>query len=114
MASFLPIALPVIISPAIIVLTKTLTTSSCVSCFIDITATMAAPQAPDIIPQISPITSQQMLLTTFALFASLTANLAPFTLRADIAYSGSKLQEVEATPIMSAMIEIMTITKIRI
>ena len=42
-------------------------------------AAIAVPAAPDITPQISPITSQQKLDTLSAFFLNLTAILAPFT-----------------------------------
>ena len=42
-------------------------------------AVIVVPAAPDIIPQISPITSQQKLDTLSAFFLNLTATSAPLT-----------------------------------
>ena len=68
---------------------------------ISILKTIAAPMAPLIIPQMSPITSLQKLDTLSAFFKRSTASLAPFILFAAIEFIGTSEHAVIATPIMS-------------
>ena len=103
MATFLKIALPNIVNPAIIeaireeirIILKSPAES------IIIFATMLAPAAPDKIPHTSPITSLQTELTLSALLIKLNAWRLPFTFLADIAVNGSIEQDATAKPTMS-------------
>ena len=109
MAKPLPMALPPTVRPATKAdIPKEMIWGMEKSKFARICVTMAAEALPDTTPQISPITSQQMLLTLSALRKRLIASWAPITFRAAIEWKGFSSAEVTATPIISKTIPIST------
>ena len=111
-AKLLPIALPPIVNDEMIAVIINPVKSKSVWYFVTSIAHIVVPAAPDITPQISPITSQQKLDVLSALFLSLTAVLAPFTLRAAIEWNTFSSAEVTATPTISNNIPININTKV--
>lgn len=74
-----------------------------------------APREPLTIPQMSPITSLQMLDTLLLFFNNLRQDDAPFIFFAFIAWNGASLAVIVATPIISNMIPIeITTNKITV
>ena len=79
MAKLLPIAFPPIVNAAIIAATVSVVGNTGKLASLINIAAMVVPTAPEMIPQISHITSQQKLDTLSALFLNFTATEAPFT-----------------------------------
>ena len=101
-ATLLNIALPPIVTPAIIA-----DTIDATNIFrklllkVESFSVMAAPAAPDRIPHMSPKTSLQMELTLSACLISIMACLLPFIFLLAMAVKGSISHEATASPKMS-------------
>ena len=103
-AKFLPKALPPIVSDEIKDVTIKEIINGLMFVFVDNNATIVTPAAPEIIPQISPTTSQHTLDTFEAFFTNLTPILPPRTLLALIEWKTTSSPLVADTPIISKMI----------
>ena len=113
-AKLLPIALPPIVNDEMIAVIINPVKSKSVWYFVTKIAHIVVPAAPDITPQISPITSQQKLDVLSALFLNLTAVVAPFTLREAIEWNTASSALVTATPTISKSIPININIKVNI
>ena len=107
-AKLFPIAFPPIVIEAIIAATTNPTISIFKLNVLDNIAVIVVPAAPEIIPHISPITSQQKLETLSELFLNFTAILAPFTFLEFIEWKTASSAVVTDTPIISNNIPSIT------
>ena len=104
MAIFLPKALPPMVSDDIKAVMMRVINSPLIFVILISNATIVTPALPDIIPQISPITSQQILDTLLAFLISFTPTLPPRTLLALIEWNTTSSPQVTETPIISKII----------
>ena len=104
MAILLKNAFPPIVNDAVIAVIINPMYSGLIFNLFDREEVIVTPAEPDIIPQISPITSLQKDDTLSAFFLNDTAFLAPFIFFELIACSGSSFVDVTATPIISNII----------
>ncbi len=79
MAKLFPRALPPMVKEAVIAAVIKLGSNGSIFILVETITAILAAAAPEMIPQISPITSQQKLETLSAFFFNLTAMFAPFT-----------------------------------
>ena len=113
MATPLPAAFPPIVNDAIKAVIHKVTGRTGILKVLAIESATVTPAEPEIIPQISPITSLQKDETLLAFFLNNTAVLAPFTFLAPIEWNGFSSAVETATPIISKIIpnKINIITK---
>ena len=97
----LKLALPKIVSPAIIAEIMEAINTALNSPVKEIFAKMLAPAAPAKMPHTSPITSAQIELTLSAFLTKAIACLLPLTLREAIALKSSMFAEAHARPNIS-------------
>ena len=107
-AIFLPIAFPPIVRDEIIEVNNKDRIKKFIFSAVLNLVDMAIQQAPDITPQISPITSLQKLDTLSVFCLNFTASFAPLTFLAAIELKTLMLEAVTATPIISNIIPMIT------
>ena len=104
MAIFLPKALPPMVSDDIKAVMIRVINNPLIFVILISNATIVTPALPDIIPQISPIKSQQTLDTLLAFLISFTPTLPLRTLLALIEWNTTSSPQVTETPIISKII----------